>query len=83
MEFRDIVRQRYATKEFDARIIPEEKINELFEIIRFAPSGVNIQPWKIKVITDRKLKEELFPATFNQGQITASISRRSTVTNFP
>ena len=31
MEFRDIVRQRYATKEFDARIIPEEKINELFE----------------------------------------------------
>ena len=71
MEFRDIVMQRYATKEFDGRMIPEGKIDELLEIIRFAPSALNMQPWKIKVITDRKLKEELRPATFNQGQVTS------------
>ena len=69
MEFRDLVMQRYATKEFDGKMIPEEKIDELLEIIRFAPSALNLQPWKIKVITDRKLKEELRPATFNQGQV--------------
>ena len=71
MEFRDIVMQRYATKEFDNKMIPEEKIDELLEIIRFAPSALNMQPWKIKVISDRKLKEELRPATFNQGQVTS------------
>jgi nitroreductase / dihydropteridine reductase len=70
MEFNEIVRQRYATKQFDGKKIPEEKINELFELIRLAASAVNIQPWKIKVITDQKIKDELLPASFNQQQIT-------------
>ena len=70
MEFKDIVMQRYATKKFDGKKIPEAKINELIELIRFAPSAINLQPWKIKVITDQKTKEQLFPAAFNQEQIT-------------
>ena len=69
MEFKDVVMKRYATKRFETRTIPEEKISQLLEIIRFAPSAINLQPWKIKVISDRKLLDELFPATFNQGQI--------------
>jgi nitroreductase / dihydropteridine reductase len=60
MEFRDIVMKRYATKKFDGKKIPEAKINELIELIRFAPSAINLQPWKIKVITDQKIKEQLF-----------------------
>lgn len=69
MEFKDIIMRRYATKRFEERTIPEEKMSQLLEMIRFAPSALNLQPWKIKVISDRKLKEELFPATFNQEQI--------------
>ena len=69
MEFKEIVMARYATKMFDGEKIPEEKINELLELIRFSPSGLNTQPWKIKVITDQKTKDELLPATFNQPQI--------------
>jgi nitroreductase / dihydropteridine reductase len=70
MEFKDIVMQRYATKKFDGRRVPEEKIDQLLELVRFAPSAINLQPWKIKVITDQKQKEELRPATFDQEQIT-------------
>jgi len=70
MEFKDIVMQRYATKKFDGKRIPEGKINEFIELVRFAPSALNLQPWKIKVITDQKIKEQLFPATFNQEQAT-------------
>lgn len=70
MEFKDIVMQRYATKKFDGRKIPEDKITELVEIVRFSPSALNLQPWKITVITDPKLKEQLKPAAFNQEQIT-------------
>jgi nitroreductase len=70
MEFADIVMSRYATKKFDGKKIPEAKVSELLELARFAPSALNIQPWKIKVITDQNVKEQLKPAAFNQEQIT-------------
>ena len=71
MEFADIVMSRYATKKFDGRKIPEAKINELLEMVRFAPSAINLQPWKIKIVTDQKVKEQLRPAAFNQEQVTS------------
>jgi nitroreductase len=70
MEFGDIVMKRYAVKKFDGRKVPEAKMKELYELIRFAPSALNIQPWRIKIVTDSKLKEELRPATWDQEQIT-------------
>jgi nitroreductase len=70
MEFKEIVMSRYATKKFDGKKIPEAKISELLELARFAPSALNIQPWKIRVITDQKTKEQLRPASWNQEQIT-------------
>jgi nitroreductase len=69
MEFEKIVMERYATKLFDGRKIPEEKISKLLEFIRHSASSFNIQPWKIIVITNQKLKEKLQPATWNQQQI--------------
>ena len=71
MEFATIVMSRYATKKFDGRKIPETRINELLEMVRFAPSAINLQPWKIKVVTDQKVKEQLKPAAFNQEQVTS------------
>jgi nitroreductase len=71
MEFAEIVMSRYATKKFDGRKIPEAKINELLEMVRFAPSAINLQPWKIKLVTDQKVKEQLKPAAFNQEQVTS------------
>ena len=71
MEFADIVMSRYATKKFDGRKIPEKTINELLEMVRFAPSALNLQPWKIKVVTDQTVKEQLKPAAFDQEQVTS------------
>jgi nitroreductase/dihydropteridine reductase len=71
MEFGKIVMSRYATKKFDGKRIPETKVDELLEMVRFAPSAINLQPWKIKVVTDPKVKEQLRPAAFNQEQITS------------
>ena len=70
MDFTEIVMQRYATKKFDGRKIPEETIDKLLDLVRFAPSALNLQPWKIKVVTDNRVKEQLKPAAFNQEQIT-------------
>jgi len=71
MDFGKIVMSRYATKKFDGRKIPETKVEELLELVRFAPSALNLQPWKIKVVIEQKTKEQLRPAAFNQEQITS------------
>jgi len=70
MEFSEIVMSRYATKKFDGRRLPEEKVAALLELVRYAPSAINLQPWKIKVVADQKVKEQLRPAAFDQEQIT-------------
>ena len=71
MEFEKIVKQRYATKLFDGRKVPESDLNKLLELIRNAPSSFNIQPWVIKIIADKETKEKLAPVSWNQPQITS------------
>ena len=70
MDFSEIVMSRYATKKFDGRRLPEEKVGALLELVRFSPSALNLQPWKIKVVTDKDVKEQLKPAAFDQEQVT-------------
>jgi len=69
MEFRDIVKNRRAVRKYQDRAVPEETIRELLDITRYAVSAINLQPWKIKVVSDRETKEKLFPATFGQNQV--------------
>lgn len=70
MDFKDCVQQRYATKRFDGRPIPDAAVRELLELVRLAPSALNLQPWRIKVVSDPARKEALKPAAFGQEQIT-------------
>jgi nitroreductase len=69
MDFKQIVMGRYATKKFKGKI-EQKKVDELIEIVRFAPSSFNIQPWKLIVISDQVTKEKLAPLAWNQPQIT-------------
>ncbi|WP_292370448.1 nitroreductase family protein [Methanoregula sp. UBA64] len=70
MELKDCVMQRYATKKFDGKKIPEKKVDELLDLVRFAPSALNLQPWKIRIVTDQKTKEELRKVSNDQEQVT-------------
>jgi nitroreductase len=70
MEFKDIVMQRYATKQFDGRMIDDPTLFMLLDIIRYSPSAFNLQPWKIKIITASRIKKNLLPHTNNQLQVT-------------
>ncbi|MGZ7047968.1 MAG: nitroreductase family protein, partial [Methanobacterium sp.] len=69
MEFENILKERYATKKFDGKKIDEDKIEQIKEMIRLSPSAINLQPWKIKIISDESIKEKLSPATMDQPQI--------------
>lgn len=69
MEFKEIVKERYAAKKFDGQILAQEKVDGLFEMIRLAASSFGLQPWKIKVVTDQKLKDALQAASWDQPQV--------------
>ncbi len=70
MTLKKIAQERYATKKFNGKPIPQDKLNELLEIIRLAPSSFGLQPWVVQVISNAELKEKLSPASWGQAQIT-------------
>lgn len=70
MEFKQILTERYATKKFDGRDIGKEKLDAILDMARYTPSAINLQPWKVKVISDKSTKEKLQPLAWNQQQIT-------------
>ncbi|NUM43024.1 MAG: NAD(P)H-dependent oxidoreductase [Leptospiraceae bacterium] len=70
MDFLEITKQRYATKKFDGKPIPEDKMQQLYEMIRLSASSFGLQPWKIKIVTDSTVKEKLGKASWDQPQVT-------------
>ena len=50
MEFNDVIKNRKATRLFSSKKIEREKLNNILEAGRIAPTAKNIQPFKIYVI---------------------------------
>lgn len=65
----DIIRKRYAVKNFSGEKIPEEDILKLKEAIKLSPSSFNWQPWKIKIVDDKETLEKLKKLSYNQPQV--------------
>lgn len=51
MQFSDVVRARRSVRAFRSDPVPLELVGELLETASLAPSGTNIQPWKVHVVT--------------------------------
>jgi nitroreductase len=69
MDFKELLTKRYAAKAFQDNVVPEETMLELLEMVRLAPSGLNIQPWRIKVVSDSDVKQQLLAAAPDEPQI--------------
>ncbi|HLV64042.1 NAD(P)H-dependent oxidoreductase [Galbibacter sp.] len=64
---------RYATKLFDAtKKISDEAIGLLKEAIQLSASSYGLQPYKVLIISDPKVKEQLKEAAFGQPQLVDS-----------
>lgn len=62
---------RYATKKFEAgKKLDHETLDQLKEAIRLSASSYGLQPYKVFIIEDPALREQLRPAAWNQPQIT-------------
>ncbi len=69
MELMDAIKKRRAIRKYKPDAIPQAAIDMILEAARLAPSGVNSQPWKFKVVTDTEIKEKVFLASRNQNHI--------------
>ncbi|MGG7661408.1 NAD(P)H-dependent oxidoreductase [Dyadobacter sp. BHUBP1] len=51
---------RYATKRMNGQTVPREKLDNILEAIKLAPSSVGLQPYKVIVVEDKALKDKIF-----------------------
>ena len=65
MEFSALIGQRQSTRTYADRPVEPEKLELLIEAVRLAPSASNSQPWKLILVTEPALKEQLAQATFS------------------
>jgi nitroreductase / dihydropteridine reductase len=70
MELLDKLKWRYATKAMNGQKVPQEKIDNIIEAISLAPTSSGLQPFKVFIITNQKIKEEIKPIAWNQSVIT-------------
>lgn len=59
--FLDLAKNRYSCRQYDAREVEEQKLEQVLEAGRVAPSAVNFQPWHFYVIRGEKNLQRLHP----------------------
>ena len=68
-QFIEMVRTRRSTRHFQAKPVAPELLQQLLEAARWAPSAFNLQPTHFVVVTNKALKEKLYPACMKQRQV--------------
>ncbi len=57
MDILGIIKSRRSIREFDSSPVPEEALEKILDAGRWAPSGLNNQPWRFAIIRDAALKD--------------------------
>ena len=63
MEFENVIRKRQATRKFSNQVEEKEKINNILEAGRIAPTAKNVQPIKIYVVESSEGLEKIDKAS--------------------
>ncbi|HPL88604.1 MAG TPA: nitroreductase, partial [Deltaproteobacteria bacterium] len=59
----DAIRQRRSIRRFTREPVSDDLVEEILDAARWAPSGLNNQPWRFAVIRDARVKERLASLT--------------------
>ena len=70
MDYIGLLNKRYATKAMNGKLAPQEKIDNILEAIRLAPTSSGLQPFEVFVITDEAVKAKIREIAWNQSQVT-------------
>lgn len=70
-QFLEAMAFRHACKQFDSeKQIPAEQFESILEVARTSPSSFGMEPWRLIVVRDPKLRKALKSSCWNQSQIT-------------
>ena len=67
-----LVKTRMSVRKFRPDPIPDDTINKILEVARWAMSGANSQPWEFVVVTDPAIKKKLRDLTRSTTPISSS-----------
>ncbi len=69
-EMINIIKERRSITFFDpSKEIPDQTLKELIELASTAPSGYNLQPWKLIIVKSKDKKSKLKEICFNQQKV--------------
>lgn len=60
------IEMRRSIRKYSNKPVEDEKINELLESARLAPSGNNTQPWHYIVVKSEEMRQKIVEASHNQ-----------------
>jgi len=72
MTFLDIAKKRHSVRNYKNVEVEEEKIQQVLEAARMAPSACNYQPVRFIVITDPKIKNTISKEAFSGNWLQAA-----------
>ncbi len=67
MDFDEVIKNRYSCKSFSDKEVEKDKLMKVLEAGRIAPTAKNLEPQKVYVIKDEKLKliDKATPCRYN------------------
>src|SRR5690625_17843 len=65
----EVYLNRWSSRAFQKKDVPQDVLLSLFEAARWAPSANNVQPWRF-IVAQRKEDRERFLTFMNQGNVT-------------
>ena len=59
MKIIELVKQRYSCRNYLPTSVEQDKLDYIIECVRLAPSAVNRQPWKFRILTSEKDRKKV------------------------
>lgn len=66
MTLQELINQRQSVRKYRDKPVEKEKIEQLTKAVHLAPSACNSQPWKLIIVDEPELKNEVAKATFSK-----------------
>ncbi len=69
-DFETVVRDRRSVHDYSDEDVSEGTLREVFDLVRYTPSGYNLQPWEFLVLTADEDREALQECAGGQEHVT-------------
>ena len=66
MTFQELISKRQSVRKYQDKPVERKKLEQLIEAVHIAPSACNSQPWKLIIVNEPELKDEVANATFSK-----------------